>query len=109
MLRQARADVLAASVLSRPLGICAIAVALLVLGTTIARTTESWEVLLRHQLQEQQRCTLDKVLMVREVPVGNIVGLEGRIRCADTREFDFKRERENERFTIRLCEPVNVC
>lgn len=109
MLRQARADVLVVDMPSRRLGICAIAVALLMLGTTIARTAESWEVLLRHQLQEQQRCAVDKVLMVRKVPVGNMVGLEGRIRCEDTREFDFKRERENERFTIRLCEPVNVC
>ena len=74
-----------------------------------AHGAESWQVLLRHQLQEQQRCTLDRVLSVREVPVGNIVGLEGRIRCADTREFDFKRDHANEKFAIRLCEPVSVC
>jgi hypothetical protein len=70
--------------------------------------TESWQVLLTHQLATQQGCTLDRILFVREVPVGNIVGLEGRIRCADTREFDFKRDHENEKFTIRLCEPA-VC
>ena len=49
-----------------------------------------------------------RILFVHEVPVGNIVGLEGRIRCADTREFDFKRDHANEKFTIRLCEPT-VC
>jgi hypothetical protein len=74
-----------------------------------ARATESWRVLLTHQLQEQQRCTLAEILSVREVRVGSRVGLEGRIRCADTREFDFLRENENQRFTIRLCEPVAVC
>ena len=73
-----------------------------------ALATESWQVLLRHQLQTQQRCVLDRILFVREVPVGNIVGLEGRIRCADMREFDFKRDNANEKFTIRLCEPT-VC
>lgn len=73
-----------------------------------ALATESWQVLLSHQLQTQQRCVLDRILFVREVPVGNIVGLEGRIRCADTREFDFKRDNANEKFTIRLCEPT-VC
>ena len=84
----------------------AVAIALLV---SFAHGTESWQILLRHQLQEQQRCTLDGILFVREVPVGNIVGLEGRIRCTDTREFDFKRDRENDKFTIRLCEPIAVC
>ncbi len=79
------------------------------LGGKIAHGTESWQLLLRHQLLEQQRCALDRVLFVREVPVGNIVRLEGRIRCTDTREFDFKRDNANEKFTIRLCEPVSVC
>ena len=74
-----------------------------------AHGAESWQVLLRHQLLEQQRCALERVLFVREVPVGQIVGLEGRIRCADTREFDFKRDHGNEKLTIRLCEPVSVC
>lgn len=79
------------------------------LGGKLAHGTESWQVLLRHQLLEQQRCALDRVLFVREVAVGNIIGIEGRIRCADTREFDFKRDHANEKFTIRLCEPVSVC
>jgi len=84
-------------------GLCGLAVGKPVLAT------ESWQVLLTQQLQTQQRCVLDKILFVREVPVGNIIGLEGRIRCADTREFDFKRDHENEKFTIRLCEPTSVC
>jgi hypothetical protein len=79
------------------------------LGGRVAHGTESWQLLLRHQLQEQQRCALDQILFVREIPVGNIVGLEGRVRCADTREFDFKRDHANEKFTVRLCEPVSVC
>ena len=80
-----------------------------VVGERLAHGAEAWQVLLRHQLQEQQRCALDRILFVREVPVGNVVGLEGRIRCADTREFDFKRDHANEKFAIRLCEPVSVC
>ncbi len=89
-------------------GLMIVATASLV-GGKLANGTESWQVLLRHQLLEQQRCVLDRVLFVREMPVGNIIGLEGRIRCADTREFDFKRDDANEKFTIRLCEPVSVC
>ena len=89
-------------------GLMSIATASLV-GAKLAHGTESWQVLLRHQLLEQQRCALDRILFAREVPVGNIIGLEGRIRCADTREFDFKRDHANEKFTIRLCEPVSVC
>lgn len=85
------------------------AIAAITSGLGIAHGKESWEVLLTHQLQEQQRCALTEILTVREVRIGGRVGLEGRIRCADTREFDFQRENENQRFTIRLCEPVAVC
>lgn len=89
-------------------GLCILAAGIALVARP-ALATESWQVLLRHQLQTQQRCVLDRILFVREVPVGKIVGLEGRIRCADTREFDFKRDHANEKFTIRLCEPVSVC
>lgn len=107
MLCQARADVRPARAFESAIGIYAI-IAALTLGAMATQASESWEVLLRHQLQEQQRCVLDKVLMVREVPVGDVVGLTGRIRCTDQREFDFQRENANQKFTIRLCEPM-VC
>lgn len=89
-------------------GLCVLAAAIALVAKP-ALATESWQVLLRHQLETQQRCVLDRILFVREVAVGKIVGLEGRIRCADTREFDFKRDHANEKFTIRLCEPISVC
>lgn len=108
MPRPSRADIRPVDLRKWGLGTCVMA-ATLTLAPTIACATESWEVLLQQQLLSQQRCVLDRVLAFRAVPVGNIVGLEGRVRCSDTREFDFKRDRENERFTIRLCEPVAVC
>lgn len=87
----------------------AMAAMLVVLAAPHGRATESWRILLAHQLKEQQRCTLAEVLFVREVKVGGRVGMEGRIRCTDTREYDFTREQENQRFTLRKCEPVSVC
>ncbi len=87
----------------------AVAAVLMLLVAPSGKAAESWQVLLTHQLREQQRCTLAEVLSVREVEVGGRVGLEGRIRCTDAREYDFSREHENQRFTIRLCEPVAVC
>lgn len=73
-----------------------------------SQTAESWQVLLRAQLQDRQRCELRDFLTVREVPVGGKTGLEGRIRCTDGREFDFSRDEPNALFTIRLCQPA-VC
>ena len=73
-----------------------------------AKATESWQVLLAYQLLQQQRCKLDKVLFVQDVPAGTSVALRGRIRCEDSREFDFERERPNGPFAIRLCQPA-VC
>lgn len=69
---------------------------------------EAWEILLTQQLKDQQRCTLALILNVNEVRVGDRVGLVGRVRCVDTREFDFQREQVNQRFEIKLCQPA-VC
>jgi hypothetical protein len=89
------------------LSVCLTA-ALGVLGPASVRAAESWEVLLTHQLKEQQRCTLGEILTVNEIRVGGRIGLVGRIRCTDAREYDFQREHENQRFDIRLCQPA-VC
>lgn len=82
--------------------------ALGILGTAQVRAADSWQLLLAHQLKEQQRCILGEVLFVNEVPVGGQVGLVGRIRCTDAREYDFERAQANQRFVIRLCQPA-VC
>lgn len=89
-------------------GFVKVAVAFAALTVVPAHAEDSWQVLLKLQLQEQQRCTLERVVSMREVPIGKSVGVEGRVRCMDGREFDFSREREHQKFTIRLCQPA-VC
>lgn len=106
MLRSTRTDVRPARGFAMTLHIGAIAV-MWTLGANVASSAESWEILLKYQL-EAVKCDLDTILSVREVPVGNIVGLEGRVRCIDRREFDFTRDSPNDRFRVRLCEPT-VC
>jgi hypothetical protein len=65
-------------------------------------------VLLRGQLEQGYNCDLAQVLAIREIPIGEDVGLEGRVRCTDAREYDFSRTRAGQRFEIRLCQPT-VC
>ena len=89
------------------LGLCVIA-GIGVLGAARVHGAEAWEILLTHQLKEEKRCTLGKVLSVNEIRVGDRLGLVGRIRCTDAREYDFQREQANQRFDIRLCQPA-VC
>ena len=69
---------------------------------------DNWKPILLQALTAEKKCTVSDMLWVREVPVGNTVGLEGRVRCVDGREFDFTRTRPHMRFELRLCEPV-VC
>jgi hypothetical protein len=64
--------------------------------------------LLRGQLEQGYGCELAQVLAVREIPIGDDIGLEGRVRCTDVREYDFSRTRSGQRFDIRLCQPT-VC
>jgi hypothetical protein len=94
--------------LSRIARVLSTAAALGILGAAAVQGAEAWEILLTQQLKDQQRCTLALILNVNEVRVGDRVGLVGRIRCVDTREFDFQREQVNQRFEIKLCQPA-VC
>lgn len=68
---------------------------------------ESWLPGLR-QVLAQKKCDMGHILWTREVPVGTSVALEGRVRCADGREFDFTRPRPHMKFDVRLCQPA-VC
>ncbi|MCB1521278.1 MAG: hypothetical protein KDJ37_11985 [Hyphomicrobiaceae bacterium] len=68
----------------------------------------NWQAILSLQLKNTFNCDFEKLVFVREVPVGEHVGLEGRVHCVDSREFDFTRAREHEKFTLRLCQPT-VC
>jgi hypothetical protein len=94
-------------VLRGVLGVCLVA-AIGVLGAAGVRSAESWQILLTHQLKEQQRCILSEVLFANEIRVGERVGLVGRIRCSDAREYDFEQQQTNQPFVIRLCQPA-VC
>ncbi|MEW5962418.1 MAG: hypothetical protein AB1749_02545 [Pseudomonadota bacterium] len=69
---------------------------------------EQWQALLKLQLKQSYNCDLATILYVRDVPVGNLTSMEGRIRCIDEREFEFSRMRSHEKFTIHLCQPA-VC
>ena len=82
--------------------------ALVCIGASVAHAEENWTPALRMVLSKEQRCDMAKVLWVREVPLGNTVGLEGRVSCYDGREFDFTRARPHMKFDVRLCLPV-VC
>ena len=77
-------------------------------GSAAAELEASALVLLRGQLEQGYNCELAQVLAVREIPIGEDVGVEGRVRCADAREYDFSRRRAGQRFDIRLCQPT-VC
>jgi hypothetical protein len=104
MPRQTRADASPAGALKGATGILLLAT-LVALGALAATAMASWKVLLQYQLQSV-RCDLDSILFTREVVTGRNVGMEGRVRCIDRREFDFKRESANDKFRFRLCEPV---
>lgn len=67
-----------------------------------------WRIVLEGQLSKDQGCKLQEVLMFQELPLGNDVGLEGRVSCVDGRQFDFSRNRSHQPFRIELCQPA-VC
>jgi hypothetical protein len=83
----------------------------LAMGTATAQQAdekEAWQTVLKQVLASEKKCELREIQWVREVPVGGHVGLEGRIRCIDGREFDFTRPRPHMKFEVLLCQPT-VC
>lgn len=73
-----------------------------------ARADETWQALLKMQLDTERKCQFESMVYVRELPVENLGGLEGRVRCADGREFDFSRQKLHQKFELHLCQPA-VC
>ena len=67
-----------------------------------------WRLVLARQLQADQGCTLNEVLTVQDVPLGDDVGQDGRISCFDGREFTFTRKGKQQPFKIEACTPT-VC
>lgn len=70
-----------------------------------AGADETWLTPLRLQVKTEQSCDLAAVVSQREFKVGDEVKIEGRLRCADGREYDFSRERPHLKFQVRLCQP----
>ncbi len=94
----------------RPIVLCAAATLLLsgAVGAMEPAVPPTWLPLLKLQLEEANGCVLSEVLTWRDMRVGNDIGTEGRVRCIDSREYDFTRQREHQKFTLRLCQPA-VC
>ena len=69
---------------------------------------ESWETTLRLQLETERKCQLQTFVSVRKFPIESLGALEGRVRCADGREFDFSRQKAHQKFELHLCQPA-VC
>lgn len=71
-------------------------------------TEAPWRIVLEGQLKNEKACDLNEVLAYQEIPLGDDVGVDGRISCFDGREFNFTRKRKHQKFTIELCLPT-VC
>lgn len=67
-----------------------------------------WRVILSDQLKGEKACDLNEVLTYQEVPLGNDVGVDGRVSCIDGREFNFTRKGKNQKFLLEVCSPA-VC
>jgi len=89
-----------------------IAVVFLVAGLmaspSAANDTPVWELSLRQQLASERGCLGPKVTSLRQFKLAGTEALEGRVRCADGREFDFTRPQPQSKFKILLCLPA-VC
>lgn len=81
--------------------------AMLVSGSP-AMAEEPWQAVLRLQLGTEKKCELALIISVRQIPIEGLDALEGRVRCSDTREFDFSRPRPHMKFNLQLCQPT-VC
>ncbi len=73
-----------------------------------ASLSGSERTLLETQLKDHYKCELADVLFVSDIEVGGKKTLEGRARCKDQREVDFKKPQGHEKFELKLCEPT-VC
>lgn len=67
-----------------------------------------WRIILEGQLKSEKGCALNEVLAYQEVPLGDDVGVDGRISCLDGREFNFTRRAKHQKFSIEICAPA-VC
>jgi hypothetical protein len=64
-----------------------------------------WRILLGQQLKAEKSCDLNEVVTFHEVPIGDVVAIDGRASCIDGREYDFSRKRVHMKFEFKLCEP----
>lgn len=69
---------------------------------------ETWEQLLKIQLEDEKHCVLAGTVFVREMPGPEGITISGRVKCFDGRAFDFSQQKPHQKFDIRDCEPT-VC
>lgn len=88
------------------IGVAVVILLVLLVGRPAATQEEAWQQALRQQLKAEQGCDLAFIVNQKEFKLGDDVKLEGRLRCADGREYDFTRERAHQKFTVKLCQPT---
>ena len=62
-----------------------------------------WTDELTKQIAEDEACELTFIIHIREFELAGDNVIDGRARCADAREFFFKRGKETEKFTFEKC------
>ncbi|MDH3580043.1 MAG: hypothetical protein OEM91_05380 [Hyphomicrobiales bacterium] len=73
-----------------------------------AAQEENWLILLREQLLAEQGCQLNYTTNVRKYELGGEQAIDARAHCFDKRMFDASWLPKEQRYQIRVCEPV-VC
>lgn len=87
------------------IGLAAVILLILFVTRPAAAQEEAWQIALRQQLKAEQGCDLAFIVNQKEFKLGEDVKIEGRLRCADGREYDFTRDRPHQKFNVRLCQP----
>lgn len=75
------------------------------IGSAVASDPPEWQAALGRQLRSERSCILAHLVMVREFELGSTKVVEGRVRCMDSREFDFSRSAPHNPFKLQLCQP----
>lgn len=73
-----------------------------------AISEETWEIVLRQQLNDEKQCQLNFMTNIRKFELAGNQIIEGRIHCVDGRQYDFTRPKVHQKFEIRVCMPT-VC
>lgn len=72
-----------------------------------AQSTAWWDALVL-QLANEEGCNITEILSSEEGILGSNVFFEARVQCEDGRQFDVSRIEPDEKFTVRICEIVDM-